>query len=153
MKLNLVFGSGVPLDGYLNVSPTAAGCVYAHFSDLDPVVEDAEASEILASDVADFVPASAFDDMLAHWARKLARGGTLTVRGLDLADVCRMVASRQLDLPRANLLIYGDQSVPSACRKSATSLPLMCGVLRSVGLTIAAKAFAGPFYTVTARRP
>lgn len=156
MKLNLILHESDCRSGYTNCGPIARlgrGAVHSSFSHLDPLCEDAEATELIALDVIDFVSPGEINEMVAHWVRKLRHGGTLTVGGLDLAEVARRLVSGRLDHDAANLLIYGSQDVPALCRKACMPLRVACEVLEAYGLKVLTKTYNECFYVVTSRRP
>lgn len=149
MRVNLVV-AGNPRHNYLNIGPwscTLPGVNPGDVGNLDNHVEDAEASEIIAEDVIDFVDPSQIPDVLSHWVRKLARGGTLTVGGLDLREVGRRMTTYETELPEAIALIYGGG------RKSALALRSVADHLASLGLEITYKGLKVHHYIVTGRRP
>lgn len=156
MRVNLLLNSPTMRNGFLNIDPFATpgdGKIYGHVTCLDGHVEDAQASEILASDVLDFLPPKAVNDAVTHWIKKLRHGGTITIGGLDLREVARRLSSHQISIDEANLLVYGEQSSPWQCRKAAVSLPLMADQLQRTGLVVTGKSYREVFYSVTARRP
>jgi hypothetical protein len=155
MRVQLTLGgTSPPREAYLNLDPLATpgdGRVPCSFADLSEFLDDAEASEIVALDVVDRLMTTDADATLIHWVSKLARGGTLAIGGLDLAELSRRCWSRQMSLELANSLLYGGH--PRACRRSARSLSWAAEKLISLGIKPLTKTFDGVFYCVNGVRP
>lgn len=157
MKINLLLNSKAVRSGYTNLDPLAPpgdpDRIPGTLTNLDDFVEDAEATEIVALDVIDFVPSTDTNDVLAHWIRKLRHGGILTIGGVDLRDVCKAVVFQQLNLTEANLLLYGEQEAPWQYRKATLTLQHVINALEEQGMEITRKHSDRFRYCVTARRP
>jgi hypothetical protein len=157
MKVNLILHDQGPLSGYTNVYPFAddqtPGMTRGDVSNLDALVEDGEATEIVALDVIDFLPASAADDVLAGWARKLRHGGKITIGGVDIREVARRLVNQQIDPAQANAILHGPQRAPWEYRKSNLTLQLALDKMAALGLEVVRREPSQFSYLVTARRP
>jgi hypothetical protein len=156
MKLNLLLHGQDLRGGYLNVDPFAepdSDKVVGSVTNLDALVHDAQADEIIALDILDFLPACDVDATLEHWVSKLRHGGTVTIGGLDLHEVARRFHLGQIDLDAANQLIHGRQRFPWEYRKSTLALSVLISKLLTLGLIPTRKVYSDEFYCVTARRP
>lgn len=154
MQVNLsISGKGI-LPGYVNISPveTPDG-ILGSVTSLDTYIEDAEATEILARDVLDFMSPHDIDDIIEHWVRKLRHGGSLTIGGVDLPSVSQAIARGEMSIDDGNRLLYGSQDVPWNYRKATTSLLLIVEKLSGAGLKIMSKRYIGNYYSVTGVRP
>ena len=129
---------------HVNLDPA-----HVNLLDLSGHVAEGEASEISALDVIDRMTPSRVGPAVAHLATRLGRGGTLSIGGIDMGEVARKVASRQLTIPEAALVLFGDQTSPAECRRGAYSLPLACDLLRAAGLEVVTKRRSGMVYCVT----
>lgn len=115
MKLNLLLDNpaGI-LNGYVNVDPFAKGQderVCAEVTNLDSVVSDGEAEEILAYDILHYFPMIMVDGMIANWLKKLSiKGGKLAISATDLYEVSRQFWIGDINADKANCLLYGMQN-------------------------------------------
>lgn len=151
MKVNITLNN--PILNYMNLGPVPLpNTKFCSLTNLDKYVEAAEANEILAIDIIDYVEQSYIGEALTNWVSKLRIGGTITIGGLDLHEVCRKFARRQIDLADANSLLYGTQENPFMHRKSSLSIDAVVGQLKTFNLYIDSKKFEQNFYYVKARR-
>jgi len=114
MKLNLLWGTA-PRNGYINVDPFGFGDeekVLGELHNLDDVVDDNEAEEIIAEDVIDYLPRDKVIDTIKHWISKLCHGGTLIIGGVDVYEVARSFANYEIGLDDVNYLLHGRQEEP-----------------------------------------
>lgn len=98
MKINLTMGNDPPKTGYENLTDVR---------NLDSTVCDAEATEILALDVIDYIPIDKTNKTLDHWISKLRMGGKLIVGGVDAFSVAKAFSSYQIGINEYNELIHG----------------------------------------------
>jgi hypothetical protein len=74
MKVNLMWG-GTPKNGYTNIDPYGNPedplVINNLVTDIDDIVDDCEATEIVAEDVIDFLERNEMKLAIQHWARKL----------------------------------------------------------------------------------
>jgi hypothetical protein len=120
---------------------------------LDAYVDDAECDTVIANDVIDYFLPSDVDSVIDNWVGKLRTGGQITIGGIDIQEVARQLATKEIDINTANRLIYGDQQQPWQSRKSAITLSHMSDVLTSRNLKVTKRSLKGCFYQVTAERP
>lgn len=154
MKLNLLINNpGDVRSGYVNVDPAAQpgelDRVACDLTNLDPVADDAEVTELLAYDVFDQFPAGGAARLLDHWVKKLAHGGTIALSGVDLLELSKAFALRQLTVDEANGWLHGEKGE----RRATYTLQDLVDVLEQRGLRIIKKRSQGRRYIVVAQRP
>ena len=159
MRINLLYTEEEPRSGYLNVSPFAT----EETDELkigDPTfklsawVDDAEATEIVANDVIDYLPADIVMDVLSHWVAKLRHGGTLIIGGTDLYEVCKGFTTYAIDVHQANAHLHGHAADnPQFVKKITLTALGLSNFLATMGLTIIKKRVTGYHFIVEAKRP
>jgi hypothetical protein len=157
MKINLLYNSNMVRAGYLNLDPFAPpddpDRINGDIVNLDEYVEDAEATDIIALNVIDFMPSSDTNDIIVGWIKKLRHGGTITIGGVDIRDVAKATIYQQLSLTDTNLLLYGAQRAPWEYKKATLTLQHLINALQGQGMEIMKKHSENFTYHVTARRP
>lgn len=156
MKLNILW-DGHYLSGYTNVDPFGYGdenkVVVSDLGNLDDVVDDSEAKEILAIDVLDYLNPPDSIPSLRHWIKKLRRGGTIMVSGVDVYSVCRAFHRYEIDFPTVQNLLYGEHTKPHLRRSIAFTLLGMKDFFKSEGLLIKSAGIDNRFkYYIEATR-
>ena len=157
IKVNLLYGSGDVLHTHLNLDPFTAEetdvLTRADVKNLDNFVDDAEAQEIIALDVIDYMPLRDINTVIQHWASKLRHGGSLIIGGVDLFEVSKAFVQYRLDITQANQLIHGEQSKPYLVKRvNFTSMGLV-DYLSTLGLKIQKKRVNNFHMTIEAIRP
>lgn len=113
MKINLLLNSNDVRSGYLNMSPLAEpndpDKIRCNPDNLSIYVDDGECEDFIATDMIDYVPQANKDTIMNHWMSKIALGGTLTIGGLDLTEVCRAITLRQISLQAGVECLYGKE--------------------------------------------
>jgi hypothetical protein len=157
MKLNLLYGHGDHLQEYVNVNPFALeetdNVRIADVKQLDGIVEDAEATQIIASDVVDYLSLDEINPVLDHWISKMRHGATLWIGGCDSYDAAKALTQFEIDLETFNMLLHGTQDQPHLFKKTCLTLTGLCEYLEDKGLKIIKKRRNGLNYVVGARRP
>lgn len=155
MKVNLLLnGKSDIRSGYLNIDPgTPDGCadgrVKADLVTFGGLVEDGEATEIVAFEILDAFAADHVDEVLDSWLKKLAHGGTIAITVIDLKDVARSVIGGVVGLEEANVLLHG-----SAYRRQCSlTVSQLAAVLEGKGLKVIIKRVQNFRATVVAERP
>ena len=152
MKINLIL-NGHPLSGYTNVDPHGfgeAGKVVGDFTNLDDIVEDSEATEILALDVIDFLEPDSIEKTISHWVSKLRRGGKIVIGGRDLWQISKAVYYKLIDIKEANEAIRGGGDF---ARFNQSTIQELISVLESHNLKILKKRINKFDISVEAQRP
>jgi len=152
MKINLIL-DGHALSGYKNIDPYGYGDetkVVGDVENLDDMVEDAEATEILALDIIDFLPPESIEAAIGHWVSKLRHGGKIAIGGKDLWQISKALYQKILDLEEANEVIHGTQEKP---RISNFTIDKLINTLESRGLQILKKRINKFDMVVEAQRP
>lgn len=104
MKLHLHFADAEPMNGYENISLGTAD---------DPLVAlevsayDAQATEIIANNVLEYLPLTNISKFLDGVVRKLRHGGTLILTGVDAYTVAQDYVAFKLSIEDFNLLLHG----------------------------------------------
>ena len=137
MKVNIICG-GHALTGYINIDPLAKNepnKVAADFGNLDSLIHDSEATEILATEVLHYIPFHNLPTVLENWVKKLRINGKISVGGYDVTDACKSYVNKACTLEDLNNLLYGDRSDPLAI-SSAISMPYLKEIIERLGLKV-----------------
>ena len=91
MKINLTFDSKYNLSGYTNIDPFPLpkenDTLLCHPENLDLVINDGEADEIIANMVLNHIEYKKIESCLNNWCKKLSHNGTLEIYYLDTLTV------------------------------------------------------------------
>jgi len=138
MKLNLLWGTN-PRNGYTNVDPFGFGDeqkTLGSLHQLNDIVDDNEAEEIIAEDVIDFLPRDSVVETIQHWISKLCHGGTLIIGGVDAYEVARAFANYEINLADLNYLLHGKQEEPHQQKLTNFTLVGLRDLLMENGMKI-----------------
>ena len=139
MKLNLLYGKGQKLDGYTNINAVPVedeDVITADPSNLDFFVDDAEAEDIIACDVVNFLPKSIMISTINHWVGKLRHGGSISIGGVDSYAIARDIISKRIDLQSMNTILYGSETPSWDIRRNVFTMGSLVGHLKDLGLKI-----------------
>ncbi len=153
MKVNITCG-GHALTGYVNIDPLAKdepNKIAADFGNLDSLIHDAEAIEILATEVLQYIPFNSIPKVLENWVKKLRINGKISVGGYDVTEACKSYANQTCSLEDLNVLLYGNPEIPIAT-SSAISMPYIKDILQKFGLKILKQRKSGHHIIVEAER-
>lgn len=156
MRINLMWGNGQPLSGYVNVDPhtyNKEGVVNADVTNLDDIVGNSEATEIIASDVIDYLPKDIAQKTIAHWITKLRHKGKIVIGGHDLYEISKIVSQKGVDIDEISGIIHGSQNQPWEFKTSHTTAPKLAENLEQHGLRVLKKRVSGFKMIVEAVRP
>ena len=152
MKINLLYGHGDQLQGYITIHPFAVeetdSVRIDDVRNLDRVVEDAEATEIIAADVIDYLGLDEVNPALDHWIKKLRHGGTIIIGGCDSYDAAKALVQYEVDLETFNMLIHGTKDAPHLFKKTCLTLPGLVEYLEQHGLKVIKKRRNGLNYEI-----
>ncbi len=158
MRVNIQYGSQhEAMTGYLNLNPFATEET-EHVKMCDPrnlnqFICDAEAVEILALDVVDYIPLPQITDTIDHWVSKLRIGGKITIGAIDAYSVASAFAEYQIDLDMFNQLILGPQTEPNQHKSNVLTMASLIHYLETKHeLKITQKRYDNFAYLVTAER-
>lgn len=104
MKVNLTV-KGDNISGYLNIDASVGEDIVELKG-----VDDAEATEIIASDVINFVTIDSIERLLDGWIKKLRHGGKLIIGGVEIDEVCKAFIHRAIDFQMFNQLIHNGRT-------------------------------------------
>jgi hypothetical protein len=152
MKLNLILYEGEPLNGYINISPVAkyddVRFVRGDITQLDAFADDGEMDEVRSINILENFKYNEVDNLLNQWIRKLRRGGILTLGDTELVLVCKAIANRDIDLMKAQELLYGS-SITKQCGLNSLQL---AEILRQKNMKILTKRIEGYTFILQAER-
>ena len=156
-KINLLYGSGDVLDTHLNLDPFTAeetdALIRADVKNLNDFVDDAEAEEIIALDVIDYMPLRDINTVIEHWVSKLRHGGSLIIGGVDLLEVSKAFVQYRLDITQMNQLVHGEQSKPYLVKRVNFTATGLVDYLTELGLKLQKKRVNNFHMTIEAIRP
>jgi len=141
MKINMSFNNRVLLEGYENIDPFALpndkfGRINCHPDNLNLVVNDGQADEIIANLVLNYISHTKLYSTLKMWSNKLAHNGTLEIFYIDLIEVSRLVTTGQITENNAIELIYGSQKEEWDFFKSSISIYELKMFFENAGLVV-----------------
>lgn len=152
MKINLLLNSDQIRNDFLNIDPLAPNNTIGDITNLDDLVDDAEATEFIALDVIDYLPPSALDAILTNWLKKIRHGGLITIGGVDIMQVAKALYRQEVSMTEANILLYGRQSAPWEYRKTTLTMGAIIGILQQNNFKIIQKRMEIYHYIVKAER-
>lgn len=158
MKLNLMknFDENELLTGYVNVCPNAPPnhkeCNSGDYVTLDSYCDDAEASEILALDVIDFLNPQVTHVVLDNWVKKLGHSGKLIIGGVETYSVCKAASLRAIDIGNLNFILRSNIDNPFGARKFTYNIEDVVNLMKSKGLVIRKQSIADLKYVVVGER-
>jgi hypothetical protein len=157
-KVNLLYGDGDILSGFLNVHSWYQGepndeIRIGDVKNLDYLVADSQLTELIATDVLDYLILGEAAPVMANWIKKLRHGGKIVVGGIDLLKVCQSFNDYAINLETANKLIHGSQDQPHKVRRFNLTLNGVADFLKEQGLKIMKRRYAGFQYLIEAERP
>jgi hypothetical protein len=156
-KINLLYGSGDVLHTHLNLDPFTSeetdALIRSDIKNLDSFIDDAEAQEIIALDVIDYIPLTDINKVIQHWVSKLRHGGSLIIGGTDLFEVSNAFSQYRIDITQANKLIHGEQSKPYLIKRVNFTVMGLVDYLSALGLKLQKKRVSDFHMTVEAIRP
>ena len=117
---------------------------------IDAICETAQATEILAPNVLDYIHGSELLGALQHMASKLRHGRRMIVGGNDLREISRQLFVEEMSLADANVILYGKEF--SQSRHGVFSLFEVCKLLQETGLVLDKKRINGTYFVVEAYR-
>jgi len=156
MKINLMYGRGQNLHGHININaiPTEEeDVVVANPSDLDFLVDDAEAESIVAYDVINFLPKVIMTSTIEHWVKKLRHGGTIAIGGIDCYAISRDILSNVITLQDLNVILYGSEIPSWDVRRNIFTMQSLVEHLKELGLKIVKSRIDKYEIAVEAMRP
>lgn len=137
MKINLLRNSNNLLNGYVNVDNfVGEGKVQGDVTNLDSIVDDALADEIVAKNILQFYEYSKLVLIINGWIKKLRHKGSITIIVPDYRAICKGIVKDIIDVNTALPLLYGPQTHPLLCYKSSMSVDFIKQILIESGLVI-----------------
>lgn len=128
MKINMSFDNkDLILENYQNIDPLALpndkyGRINCHPDNLNLIVNDGQADEIIANMVLNYISHKKLYSVLKSWSNKLAHNGTLEIFYIDLIEVARLITTGQITEQNAIQLVYGSQKEEWDTFKSSISI-------------------------------
>jgi len=142
MKINMCFDNkNLILQDYKNIDPFALpndkfGRISCHPDNLNLIVNDGQAEEIIANMVLNYISHKKLYSVLKTWSNKLSHNGTLEIFYIDLIEVARLITTGQIEENDAIKLIYGSQKEEWDFFKSSISIYELKMFFENEGLVI-----------------
>jgi hypothetical protein len=156
MKVNL-YGEGLR-NGYVNIVgqvpddlsnlPDATEVAVGDFKNLDPVVPDGQAEELIFNVPLNAILPVDLVEVLQHWNKKLANKGILRIGYVDIRRLGKSIHSGELTLQEIDNLIFGPDH-HYHCLIDTDVLKILLG---SVGYSINYISPKDFFVTIEARK-
>lgn len=117
MRINL---EGETRNGYTNIISQMIKCdtlpedtdlILGQYHNLDPIIKDGEATEIIFNPPLNVLPPDKIVDVLEHWNKKLAEKGRLRCGFLDIRRIGYNCYTGKLGLAELDQLIFGPQHI------------------------------------------
>lgn len=152
MKLHLHFLPDSFLEGFdVSICLSSTSDLIA---ELDALVCDAEAIEIIVDDVIEYIPMSDLIEVLGKIVKKLRHDGEIIITGVDANAVAQDFASLKLSIEDFNILIHGKQSDRDTCKLSTlTQTGVVNFLTQTFGMKILEQRFEDHTFIVKAKRP
>lgn len=157
MKVQLTLGQPA-LNGYMCLdpltSPNQTDKIQCDPTNVDPIVDHNEASELLVLDVIDYVPLFLREKVLTHWMSKVAHNGILILSATDMSELSRLIYNGQFsDAVSTNHALFGSGQNLWTIKKSFIPCQNTMGTIVSTGqFNIEHVKYEGFKYYITARR-
>jgi len=137
MKINITVGAKQPLSGYINVDPiTKFDGLAVDIRDLDPVVNDAECTELIAVDVLDYLKKQDAISVVQSWIKKLRHNGKIVIGITDAYEVCKLFYQQRISLDDFNYLLHGALSDAWDIKLNHMTMEIIEELMKSNGLKI-----------------
>ena len=94
-----------PIDG-----PAYSGSI----TNLDGICDRAEAVEILASSILDYIPTANLSQAISKWCELLRHGGKIILGGTNANEVSSLWINKQINTEQFNALLFGSGPVRHA---------------------------------------
>lgn len=150
MKVHLHHNHDDVLNGYFNVCMSETDDPRA---EIDATVDDAEATEIIANNVLEYVPQAQIVTMLNQIIGKLRHGGELVITGVDAYTVAKDYVAYKLTIEAFNILLHGDQQGAHVKQTTLTLHGLVNFLREQFGLEIVEQGLDEYTFSIKARRP
>lgn len=154
MKINLLLDSQDVLNSYLNIDPFSEtqDKLKGEITNLDWIVDDGEAEEILAYNILEFFEFGKADEILNNWLRKLAKGGILIIGYNDIDEIARLFYQTHIELDQFNKLVFGEQKRGWDFKKCGFTTYQLSEVLKNKGYKIRQAKIEGIAGVIVAER-
>jgi hypothetical protein len=128
----------------MNVDPFTKdgdGKILGEVTNLDELVDDSEAEEIVADTVLDYFQMQLVPGIISNWVKKLKRGGRLAITAPDLYEIAKASMKRDISEMETNRLLFGNQEKDWQIKKNAFSIGRLEELMAENGLKIISKKF------------
>jgi hypothetical protein len=148
MKVHLHINPEEAMSGYTNI------CLgYNHWKEeVDVRVSDAEAKELIANNILEYVKLSDVLNTLEYLISKIRHGGRLIISGTDIDSVAQDYCQHKLTIEELNILIHGDQRDISNVKLVTLSMNDLISFLTKSGFNILRKTYHEYIYIIEAQR-
>ena len=138
MQINLIYHDEDVLNGYLNIHPWTfeeteePNVKIGNLLNLGTLVDDSEATEIIANKVIDYLSPAEIRPAMEEWIKKLRHGGKITIIGTDLYLVTKSILSFKLTSGEANEYLFGDQKEEYLIKRVALNCEGVANYLKEI---------------------
>lgn len=138
MKLNI---SVMPemMNGYLNLSPMNGDDILNLVYVDKEEVEQNSCTEIVATDILDFIPHTSIVNTLKVYSSKLRHGGKIIIGGTSANVLLKNFLNGDINLKELNDLIFGKNEHTWDLKRSLNDVYVISALLQKEGLKITKK--------------
>lgn len=150
----------LPYTGFINIDPVPQieqsklseyEILVGNPSDLSRI-EDGSCSELIVRSYIEHLNTESLGFTLQTWAKKLRKGGTITISGTDFQSLIRLHMNGQLNLSETNAILFGTQKTAWDSKSLCVNISDISDLLANCGLQIISKDIQGYIYIVKAKR-
>ena len=147
MKLYVHLNPEHAMTGYTNLCVGQSENV---LEDLDTLVDDAEATEIILDGVLEYIALANISKTLDRVIRKLRHAGTLIITGIDAYTVADHFSRLILNVEEFNVLLHGE-STPKLTTLTQSGVLNYCKNI--FGLIVVSQSFEEYTFVIKVKRP
>ncbi len=139
-KINLLYGEGDSLNGFLNLNPfleqETENTKRCDIKNLNNFVDDGEVEELIAANVLEYLNTNKITEVLNHWIKKVALGGKLILGFTNIYDISRCLVHGIINLETFNILVHGTNEKPYLIKRSFLTTTVVENLLKQAYLKI-----------------
>ena len=150
MKLYISSDTTKQLQDYVMLSPCQNTPLFKkiEFENLEKLVCDAQATEIILDHALCYAPATKLYDILTLIVKKMHHGAQLIVCDLDVEEILRLYSEYKITLGELNVSLYGYEYP----KRSVFSQKTIVEILKELGLKIMKRRYNEIEFVVEAKR-
>jgi hypothetical protein len=139
-KINLIYGEGEVLNGFLNLNPfleqETDNLKRVDIKNISSYVDDGECTELISINVLEYFNSNKIPEILSHWVKKVALGGKIILGFVDLQSVARCFYNNIINLETTNILVHGSNAKPYMTKRTGLTITVVESLLKQMGLKI-----------------